>query len=189
MFVCVLRACRWRTLLSVDDLVEKVVKRLEVRGELENTYVIFTSDNGYHTGTHTHTHLIPTTRHVSRHDWHGLTDSLPLSPPLSLSLSPSLSFSLSPPPSLSPSLSLPLPLFLPGQFSLPLDKRQLYEFDIKVPLMVRGPKIQANQTSPVTTLASNDLFKCFEHIKRPKIYVICYGNISVLLYKIIIFAK
>ncbi|XP_046907221.1 N-acetylglucosamine-6-sulfatase [Hypomesus transpacificus] len=76
---------RWRTLLSVDDLVEKVVKRLEVRGELENTYVIFTSDNGYHT----------------------------------------------------------------GQFSLPLDKRQLYEFDIKVPLMVRGPKIQANQTSPM----------------------------------------
>ncbi|XP_067110922.1 N-acetylglucosamine-6-sulfatase [Osmerus mordax] len=76
---------RWRTLLSVDDLVEKVMNRLEVRGELENTYVIFTSDNGYHT----------------------------------------------------------------GQFSLPLDKRQLYEFDIKVPLMVRGPKIQANQTSPL----------------------------------------
>ena len=41
----------WRTLLSVDDLVEKVVKRLEVRGELDNTYIIFTSDNGYHTGT------------------------------------------------------------------------------------------------------------------------------------------
>lgn len=76
---------RWRTLLSVDDLVEKVVKMLEVRGELENTYVIFTSDNGYHT----------------------------------------------------------------GQFSLPLDKRQLYEFDIRVPLMVRGPKIQPNQTTPM----------------------------------------
>uniref|UniRef100_A0A8C5GWH1 N-acetylglucosamine-6-sulfatase n=1 Tax=Gouania willdenowi TaxID=441366 RepID=A0A8C5GWH1_GOUWI len=74
---------RWRTLLSVDDLVEKIVKRLEVRGELDNTYVFFTSDNGYHT----------------------------------------------------------------GQFSLPLDKRQLYEFDIKVPLMVRGPNIKPNQTS------------------------------------------
>ena len=60
VFVCVsvLRACRWRTLLSVDDLVEKVVKGLEVRGELENTYVIFTSDNGYHTGTHTHAHIL-----------------------------------------------------------------------------------------------------------------------------------
>ena len=41
---------RWRTLLSVDDLVEKLVKRLEMRGELENTYILFTSDNGYHTG-------------------------------------------------------------------------------------------------------------------------------------------
>ncbi|XP_007252796.2 N-acetylglucosamine-6-sulfatase [Astyanax mexicanus] len=74
---------RWRTLLSVDDLVEKVVKKLEVRGELENTYIIFTSDNGYHT----------------------------------------------------------------GQFSMPLDKRQLYEFDIRVPLLVRGPDIKPNQTS------------------------------------------
>lgn len=44
-------ACRWRTLLSVDDLVEKIVKRLEVQGELDNTYIFFTSDNGYHTGT------------------------------------------------------------------------------------------------------------------------------------------
>uniref|UniRef100_A0A3P8TQW0 N-acetylglucosamine-6-sulfatase n=1 Tax=Amphiprion percula TaxID=161767 RepID=A0A3P8TQW0_AMPPE len=74
---------RWRTLLSVDDLVEKLVKRLEVRGELDNTYIFFTSDNGYHT----------------------------------------------------------------GQFSLPMDKRQLYEFDIRVPLMVRGPNIKPNQTS------------------------------------------
>uniref|UniRef100_A0A7N6B1N0 N-acetylglucosamine-6-sulfatase n=1 Tax=Anabas testudineus TaxID=64144 RepID=A0A7N6B1N0_ANATE len=74
---------RWRTLLSVDDLVEKIVQRLEDRGELDNTYIIFTSDNGYHT----------------------------------------------------------------GQFSLPLDKRQLYEFDIRVPLMVRGPNIKPNQTS------------------------------------------
>ncbi|TSK13215.1 N-acetylglucosamine-6-sulfatase [Bagarius yarrelli] len=76
---------RWRTLLSVDDLVEKVVKKLEARGELENTYIFFTSDNGYHT----------------------------------------------------------------GQFSLPMDKRQLYEFDIRVPLLVRGPNIKPNQTSPL----------------------------------------
>ncbi|XP_053544167.1 N-acetylglucosamine-6-sulfatase isoform X2 [Ictalurus punctatus] len=76
---------RWRTLLSVDDLVEKVVKKLEARGDLENTYILFTSDNGYHT----------------------------------------------------------------GQFSLPMDKRQLYEFDIRVPLLVRGPNIKPNQTSPL----------------------------------------
>ncbi|KAG7260415.1 hypothetical protein CRUP_034965, partial [Coryphaenoides rupestris] len=75
----------WRTLLSVDDLVERLVQELEAQNELDNTYVFFTSDNGYHT----------------------------------------------------------------GQFSLPLDKRQLYEFDIRVPLMVRGPNIKANQTSPL----------------------------------------
>uniref|UniRef100_A0A8D0MS68 N-acetylglucosamine-6-sulfatase n=1 Tax=Sus scrofa TaxID=9823 RepID=A0A8D0MS68_PIG len=74
---------RWQTLLSVDDLVEKLVKRLEFNGELNNTYIFYTSDNGYHT----------------------------------------------------------------GQFSLPIDKRQLYEFDIKVPLLVRGPGVKPNQTT------------------------------------------
>uniref|UniRef100_A0A8B9M8W3 N-acetylglucosamine-6-sulfatase n=1 Tax=Accipiter nisus TaxID=211598 RepID=A0A8B9M8W3_9AVES len=74
---------RWQTLLSVDDLIEKLVKKLELNGELDNTYIFYTSDNGYHT----------------------------------------------------------------GQFSLPIDKRQLYEFDIKVPLLVRGPGIKPNQTN------------------------------------------
>lgn len=74
---------RWQTLLSVDDLVEKLVKDLDAREELENTFIFYTSDNGFHT----------------------------------------------------------------GQFSLPIDKRQLYEFDIKVPLLVRGPGVKKNQTS------------------------------------------
>lgn len=74
---------RWQTLLSVDDLVEKIMKELKNRGELENTYMFFTSDNGYHT----------------------------------------------------------------GQFSMPIDKRQLYEFDIKVPLLVRGPNINGKRIS------------------------------------------
>uniref|UniRef100_A0A4X2M5Y6 Glucosamine (N-acetyl)-6-sulfatase n=1 Tax=Vombatus ursinus TaxID=29139 RepID=A0A4X2M5Y6_VOMUR len=74
---------RWQTLLSVDDLVEKLVRRLDFHGELNDTFIFYTSDNGYHT----------------------------------------------------------------GQFSLPIDKRQLYEFDIKVPLLVRGPGIKANQTN------------------------------------------
>ncbi|KAJ8386021.1 hypothetical protein AAFF_G00178420 [Aldrovandia affinis] len=73
---------RWQTLLSVDDLVEKVVKKLEALQLLNDTYIFYTSDHGYHT----------------------------------------------------------------GQFSLPIDKRQLYDFDIRVPLMVRGPGIKPNQT-------------------------------------------
>uniref|UniRef100_A0A3B3I1W4 Glucosamine (N-acetyl)-6-sulfatase (Sanfilippo disease IIID), b n=1 Tax=Oryzias latipes TaxID=8090 RepID=A0A3B3I1W4_ORYLA len=73
---------RWQTLLSVDDMVEKLVKKLESVKELNDTYIFYTSDNGYHT----------------------------------------------------------------GQFSLPIDKRQLYDFDIRVPLLVRGPGIKPNQT-------------------------------------------
>ncbi|XP_014667749.1 PREDICTED: N-acetylglucosamine-6-sulfatase-like isoform X2 [Priapulus caudatus] len=69
---------RWRTLLSVDDMVEDVINVLEKLALLENTYVFFTSDHGYHL----------------------------------------------------------------GQFSLPFDKRQLYDFDIRVPMMVRGPGIK-----------------------------------------------
>ncbi|XP_023194227.1 N-acetylglucosamine-6-sulfatase-like [Xiphophorus maculatus] len=73
---------RWQALLSVDDMVEKLVKKLDSINELNNTYIFYTSDNGYHT----------------------------------------------------------------GQFSLPIDKRQLYEFDIRTPLLVRGPGIKPNQT-------------------------------------------
>ncbi len=41
---------RWRTLLSVDDLVEQVVTALDKGKHLENTYIIFSSDNGFHLG-------------------------------------------------------------------------------------------------------------------------------------------
>ncbi|KAB7507688.1 N-acetylglucosamine-6-sulfatase, partial [Armadillidium nasatum] len=68
---------RLRTLLTVDDLVESVILKLEERGFLDNTYVFFSSDHGYHL----------------------------------------------------------------GQFSIPKDKRQPYEFDIRIPLLVRGPGI------------------------------------------------
>ncbi|XP_029460146.1 N-acetylglucosamine-6-sulfatase isoform X2 [Rhinatrema bivittatum] len=74
---------RWQTLLSVDDLVEKMVKKLSDKKILDSTYIFYTSDNGYHT----------------------------------------------------------------GQFSLPVDKRQMYDFDIRVPLLVRGPGIKPNQTN------------------------------------------
>ena len=68
---------RWRALKSVDDLVQNVYDALNRTGLLDSTYIIFSSDHGYHT----------------------------------------------------------------GQFSLPYDKRHPYEFDIRVPLLIRGPGI------------------------------------------------
>lgn len=43
---------RLRSLQSVDELVNSLIERLESSGQLENTYIIFTSDNGYHIGQH-----------------------------------------------------------------------------------------------------------------------------------------
>jgi N-acetylglucosamine-6-sulfatase len=43
---------RLQSLQSVDELVDQVVKRLEKYNLLDNTYIIFTSDNGYHIGQH-----------------------------------------------------------------------------------------------------------------------------------------
>ena len=37
---------RWRTLLSVDDVIADVVAAIDALGELDNTYFISTSDHG-----------------------------------------------------------------------------------------------------------------------------------------------
>jgi arylsulfatase A-like enzyme len=46
------RTGQLRTLLSVDDLVDRVLRRLERTGELDRTLVFFLSDNGYAWGEH-----------------------------------------------------------------------------------------------------------------------------------------
>jgi arylsulfatase A-like enzyme len=43
---------RLRSLLAVDELVAGLVETLAELGVLENTYLVFTSDNGYHLGEH-----------------------------------------------------------------------------------------------------------------------------------------
>jgi N-acetylglucosamine-6-sulfatase len=44
--------CELKSLLSVDDGVQRVIQTLRASGELSNTYVIFTSDNGFFHGEH-----------------------------------------------------------------------------------------------------------------------------------------
>jgi arylsulfatase A-like enzyme len=39
-------------MLSVDDMIGRLVDALKESGELDNTYIFFTSDNGFHLGTH-----------------------------------------------------------------------------------------------------------------------------------------
>lgn len=43
---------RLRALQGVDELVDVVVKRLEELGVLEETYIFYTTDNGFHIGQH-----------------------------------------------------------------------------------------------------------------------------------------
>ncbi|KAL4901997.1 hypothetical protein BDW74DRAFT_66581 [Aspergillus multicolor] len=43
---------RLRALQGVDELVDSIFTRLEASGQLDNTYIIYTSDNGYHIGQH-----------------------------------------------------------------------------------------------------------------------------------------
>lgn len=43
---------RLQSLQSIDDLVETIVRTLEATGQLDRTYVVYTSDNGFHLGEH-----------------------------------------------------------------------------------------------------------------------------------------
>ncbi|KAI1375772.1 arylsulfatase [Hypoxylon crocopeplum] len=43
---------RIAVLQGVDEIIEDVVDRLDKHGILDNTYIIYTSDNGYHLGNH-----------------------------------------------------------------------------------------------------------------------------------------
>ncbi|KAI1469794.1 putative arylsulfatase [Daldinia caldariorum] len=43
---------RLRSLQAVDELVDGLFRRLEAHGVLDNTYFVYSSDNGYHIGQH-----------------------------------------------------------------------------------------------------------------------------------------
>ena len=76
-FVDLLWRRRLAALQSVDEMVGRLVKALDDARALDETYIFYTTDNGYHL----------------------------------------------------------------GQFAIPLDKRQPYQTDVRLPLLVRGPGI------------------------------------------------
>ncbi len=41
-----------QSMLGVEDMLEKIVGTLRQTGQLDNTYIVFTSDNGFHLGQH-----------------------------------------------------------------------------------------------------------------------------------------
>lgn len=43
---------RAQSVQAVDELVDDVIKKLESLDQINNTYIVFTSDNGYHMGQH-----------------------------------------------------------------------------------------------------------------------------------------
>jgi N-acetylglucosamine-6-sulfatase len=43
---------RLESLQALDEGIGRIIDTLAARGELENTYIVFTSDNGYHIGQH-----------------------------------------------------------------------------------------------------------------------------------------
>lgn len=43
---------RLRSLQSVDEMIDSLIKRLDHAGELDNTWIVYSTDNGFHVGQH-----------------------------------------------------------------------------------------------------------------------------------------
>jgi N-acetylglucosamine-6-sulfatase len=43
---------RLRALQAVDEMVEEFIQKVEAAGQLDNTYIVYTTDNGFHISQH-----------------------------------------------------------------------------------------------------------------------------------------
>jgi N-acetylglucosamine-6-sulfatase len=96
---------RWRTLMSVDDVIADVVATVEKLGLMDNTYFFYTSDHGFQL----------------------------------------------------------------GEFNIPMDKRQPYDFDTRIHLLVRGPGIKPGSTwnQPATQVDLAPTFLGLAGVSKP----------------------
>ena len=96
---------RWRTIMSVDDLIADVIAKCEDLDIIDNTYFFFTSDHGFQL----------------------------------------------------------------GQFNMLMDKRQVYDWNTRIPLVVRGPNIAAGSTlhAPATQVDLAPTFLDIAGILKP----------------------
>jgi len=96
---------RWRTVMSIDDIIGDVVALCERLGILDNTYIFFSSDHGFQL----------------------------------------------------------------GEFNILMDKRQIYEWNTKIPFLARGPGIVAGSSweDPATQVDLTPTFLGLAGISRP----------------------
>lgn len=111
---------RWRSLLAVDDLVEAVLETVEQAGALNNTYILFTSDH-VRTCTCTCVCLI---YYVYCVCFAAVLGNL----------------------FFHADHTIIFQGYRFGQFRMPQGKWNVYENDIHIPLMIRGPGVKAQST-------------------------------------------
>ncbi|KAJ5676598.1 uncharacterized protein N7477_002231 [Penicillium maclennaniae] len=51
-YIDLFQRCRLRALQAVDDLIERLIDKLEKVGELDNNYIFYSTDNSHHLGQH-----------------------------------------------------------------------------------------------------------------------------------------
>ena len=121
---------RLQSLAGIDEMVQALVHQLEALGALNNTYIMFTSDNGFHLVSNQTSGMI-----IIKHVFPQSVLSLP-----SRFLSKCT-------PGRAGIAGCMLWAFchitLQGHHALCYEKYTLYEEDIRVPLFIRGPGVKA----------------------------------------------
>ena len=110
---------RLRSLLSADDLVQDIVQLLDSHKVLQNTFILFSSDHGYHLGTGPlHLFVLLFEKNFCENLENENED-----------------------------ISRVHVVCVQGQWRIPCAKAQLYETDIRIPTYISGPNVEGKSVS------------------------------------------